>query len=91
LRFHSLVGSPLNQRAPDTVQRGTNTDTPHTSTLGLISWALYDWANNAFATVIQTCVFVTFFTQQVADNATAGSVGWSNGRKVSSYLPLLTR
>jgi UMF1 family MFS transporter len=68
----------MNQHAPDTVQRGTTTDTPHTSTLGLISWALYDWANSAFATVIQTFVFATYFTQQVADNATAGSVLWSN-------------
>ena len=68
----------MNQNAPDAVQRGTTTDTPPTSTLGLISWALYDWANSAFATVIQTFVFATYFTQQVAANATVGSVLWSN-------------
>jgi MFS transporter, UMF1 family len=29
------------------------------SRLGLFSWALYDWANSAFSTVIITFVFAT--------------------------------
>jgi MFS transporter, UMF1 family len=64
----------MNQHTPDTVQRGTTTGMPQTSTPGLISWALYDWANSAFATVIQTFVFATYFTQRVAPDATVGSI-----------------
>ncbi len=43
---------------------------------GLFSWALYDWANSAFVTVIQTFVFAAYFTRQVAVNETRGSALW---------------
>jgi UMF1 family MFS transporter len=46
------------------------------SRLGLISWALYDWANSAFPTVIQTFVFAAYFTRQVAANEAVGSMLW---------------
>ena len=68
----------MNQHAPEIVEHGATTDMLYPFMLGLISWALYDWANSAFATAIQTFVFSTYFTQQVTDNATAGSVLWSN-------------
>jgi len=37
-----------------------------TARRGLWAWALYDWANNAFFTVIMTFVFATYFAAQVA-------------------------
>jgi UMF1 family MFS transporter len=43
---------------------------------GLLSWALYDWANQAFATLIHTFVFSVYFTKSVATNVTAGSAQW---------------
>lgn len=43
-----------------------------------MSWAFYDWANNAYATVIQTFVFAAYFTRQVAENETVGSAQWGN-------------
>jgi UMF1 family MFS transporter len=43
---------------------------------GLISWALYDWANSGFPTVIQTFVFAAYFTRQVARNETEGTMLW---------------
>lgn len=46
------------------------------STAGLVSWALYDWANSAFVTVVQTFVFAAYFTRQVAATETAGSAWW---------------
>lgn len=46
------------------------------SKAGLISWALYDWANSAFAAVITTFVFAAYFTRQVAENETLGSAHW---------------
>ena len=38
------------------------------STAGLVAWALYDWANSAYPTVIQTFVFSFYFTAAVAQN-----------------------
>lgn len=46
------------------------------SKAGLVSWALYDWANSAFAAVITTFVFAAYFTRQVAENETLGSAQW---------------
>lgn len=43
-----------------------------------MSWAFYDWANNAYATVILTFVFAAYFTRQVAENETVGSAQWGN-------------
>ncbi|HEX6981720.1 MAG TPA: MFS transporter [Balneolaceae bacterium] len=48
------------------------------STLELISWAFYDWANSGFFAVIQTFVFATYFLTSVAPNDALGSVQWGN-------------
>lgn len=42
----------------------------------LLSWAFYDWASNAFVTIIQTFPFAAYFTRQVAQNETVGSSQW---------------
>jgi UMF1 family MFS transporter len=47
-------------------------------TRGLISWALYDWANQSFPTVIQTFIFAAYFTRRVAQDETMGSAQWGN-------------
>jgi UMF1 family MFS transporter len=46
------------------------------TTRGLFAWALYDWANSSFSTVILTFVFAAYFTRQVAPTETAGSSNW---------------
>lgn len=43
---------------------------------GLLSWAMYDWANQAFGTLIHTFVFSVYFTQAVAESETAGAAQW---------------
>lgn len=50
--------------------------THRASTLALISWAMYDWANSAFATLIQTFIFASYFTRRVASNEIIGSTEW---------------
>jgi UMF1 family MFS transporter len=42
----------------------------------LIAWAFYDWANNAFATVILTFVFSAYFIRNVAPDPVSGSALW---------------
>jgi len=44
----------------------------------LFAWALYDWANSAFVTVIQTFLFAAYFIRAVAPNENFGSAAWGN-------------
>ena len=40
------------------------------------SWALYDFANSAFTTLVVTFVYATFFTSFLADEVNAGTSLW---------------
>jgi len=44
----------------------------------LLAWALYDWANSAYFTLIQTFVFAAYFTRQIAPDSTQGTTLWGN-------------
>lgn len=44
----------------------------------LWSWALYDWANSAFFTIILTFVFARYFSQSVVGDEVAGTESWGN-------------
>jgi UMF1 family MFS transporter len=80
----------MNENERDSGHEGPEADTIQpTSSLGLISWALYDWASSAFATVIQTFVFAAYFTQRVAVNETVGSALWGNTVAAAGILVAL--
>jgi UMF1 family MFS transporter len=59
------------------------------SRLGLISWALYDWANSAYATVIQTFVFAPYFTRKVASDEGVGWMLWGTMLGIAGTLVAL--
>lgn len=64
------------------------------STKALVSWALYDWGNSAFAAIIQTFVFAAYFTQALAPDETIGTAIWGNavglaGLVIAISAPLL--
>lgn len=40
------------------------------------AWALFDWANSAFPTVISTFVIAAFFTQGIAPDPVTGQAQW---------------
>jgi UMF1 family MFS transporter len=61
----------------------------HRSPLALFSWAMYDWANSSFATVIQTFVFAAYFTRQIAVNETVGTAQWGNTISLAGLLVAL--
>ncbi|MDY6815439.1 MAG: MFS transporter [Pseudomonadota bacterium] len=44
----------------------------------LWSWALYDWANSAFFTIILTFVFAQYFSASVVQDKVAGTNAWGN-------------
>ena len=55
------------------------------TTLGAVSWAMYDWANSAYAAVITTFVFSTYFTTTVADDPIRGTEVWGYAISASSF------
>jgi UMF1 family MFS transporter len=52
----------------------------------LLAWAFYDWANSAFAAVVETFVFAAYFTRQVAADPTAGTALWGNALGIAGLL-----
>ena len=50
------------------------------------AWAMYDWANSAYATIIMAAIFPIYFTQ-VADSAgLQGSIWWGWGTSASTLV-----
>jgi UMF1 family MFS transporter len=49
----------------------------------LIAWALYDWANSGFPTVIVTFVFATYFARGVVGDTNVGTALWGNAMSIS--------
>lgn len=46
------------------------------TTLALVGWALYDFANSAYSAVIQTFIFAAYFAQAVVGNDEQGQAYW---------------
>jgi UMF1 family MFS transporter len=53
---------------------------------GMLAWAAYDWASNAFPTIIQTFLFASYFAGQVAESETAGTTWWGNTLGVAGLI-----
>lgn len=53
---------------------------------GLIGWALFDWANSPFTTLIITFVFATYFTQGIVGDPVEGQALWGYTAGISSFL-----
>lgn len=43
----------------------------------IASWAVYDWANSAFTTLVVTFVYAYYFTQAIAPDDVTGTTLWS--------------
>ena len=52
----------------------------------VLSWALYDWANSAYPTLIATFVFAAYFTKAVAETPESGTTLWGNAVALSGLL-----
>jgi UMF1 family MFS transporter len=47
------------------------------SRLGQFSWALFDWANQPFFTVVTTFIFAPYFANVMIGDAVAGQTAWA--------------
>ena len=62
---------------------------PPASRLEVGSWALYDFANSAFTTLIVTFIFANFFVRKVAPNPETGTILWTRAVILSAVLVAL--
>ncbi len=64
------------------------------SSKGLFAWALYDWANQAYFTIILTFVFATYFNNVIATDEISGTNQFTNmvslaGLVLAIFAPIL--
>lgn len=59
---------------------------PPASAFGLVSWAMYDWANSAYAAVISTFVFSAYFVKGVAVDPVRGTEMWGYAISVAGIF-----
>ena len=65
---------------------GGASSTPRDTPRVIWSWALYDWANSSFTTLVVTFIYSTYFTQALAPDAVTGTAWWSWGIGLSAVL-----
>lgn len=53
------------------------------------SWALFDWANSAFTTLVVTFIYSTYFSKAMAPDEATGTVWWSRAVSVSAVITAL--
>lgn len=53
------------------------------------SWALYDFANSPFSTLVVTFVFGTYFTQAIASDPIVGTALWSRAMTITALIVAL--
>jgi UMF1 family MFS transporter len=52
----------------------------------VVAWCFYDWANSAFATVIQTFLFSAYFAGAVVGDPERGQVLWGHVNSVAAFV-----
>ena len=53
-------------------------------------WALYDFGNSAYTTLIVTFIYSVFFTQVIADDPIIGTTQWANAVTLAAILVALS-
>ncbi|MEE8278775.1 MAG: MFS transporter, partial [Thermoanaerobaculia bacterium] len=53
------------------------------------SWALYDFANSPFTTLVVTFIYATYFTQAIAADEISGTALWSRGVTITAIVVAL--
>lgn len=74
---------------PMSRDHSTSAPPAKSTSLQMFCWAMYDWANSAFPTVIQTFLFAAYFAGQVAQNETTGTSQWGYALGVAGLIVAL--
>jgi UMF1 family MFS transporter len=78
------------QTAPGARSRGAGALNPGVKKREVWAWAMYDFANSGYTTVIITAVYNAFFVAVIAGNAPWASFAWSTALAVSYAAIMLT-
>jgi UMF1 family MFS transporter len=57
-----------------------------TGSRAIWSWALYDFANSVFTTLVVTFVYATYFTQAIAGDPVTGTAQWSRAVTITAVI-----
>lgn len=52
-------------------------------------WALYDFANSAYTTLVVTFIYAVYFTQEIAPDGITGTALWSRGVTITAVVVAL--
>ncbi|MEM8486706.1 MAG: MFS transporter [Bacteroidota bacterium] len=52
----------------------------------VFGWAMYDFANSAFTTLVVTFIYATYFTEAIAEDSNTGTFYWSLAVGISAIL-----
>jgi MFS transporter, UMF1 family len=63
-----------------------NTGSARGSARAIWSWALFDFANSPFTTLVVTFVYATYFTQAIAPNPIVGTELWSRAVTITALI-----
>jgi len=55
----------------------------------VLAWSLYDFANSAFAAIVVTFIYATYFTEVIAENEVIGTAMWSRAVFISFIIVAL--
>lgn len=69
--------------APDT---GDVSDNPAASGLGRVGWAMFDWANQPFFTLITTFIFAPYFSAVVVGDPVRGQSLWGFSQAAAGLI-----
>ncbi len=50
------------------------------------AWAMYDWANSVYATIIMAALFPIYFTAKATEAGAAGDVVWGYGTSIATLI-----
>jgi UMF1 family MFS transporter len=56
----------------------------------VFGWAMYDFANSGYSTVVITAVFAAYFVGGVAEGAAWATLAWTSGLSLSYLIVMLT-
>jgi UMF1 family MFS transporter len=60
--------------------------TPSSRRRAIWGWAIYDFANSAYTTLIVTFIYAVYFTQQIAPDGITGTALWSRGVTITALV-----
>ena len=64
----------------------TNANPQRGSARAIWSWALFDFANSPFTTLVVTFVYATYFTQAIAADPISGTALWSRAVSITALI-----